>query len=206
MTCESPIEEMLLHTLHKHLRDDVCLQMQVETNTICGIFRLDFLLSTDTLKIGIECDGKEFHKNRLRDEWRDAMILGANHADEIVRIDGSAIHYGVDSCVFVLSAWYPAMFTERSLTVLKSIATAQLPNESVDRILSESTDSHAFIPVVGDDGESRIHGAMMNRYFRNPPFGKREFILKFYEYALEQGGGNLDILMDRHFEEKFLQD
>lgn len=74
---DSPIEDAFAYYfVMKYAAEDVDLTTQVEASTICGKFRLDFVLcAREGFRAGVECDGKDFH-NPSRDEWRDAMILG----------------------------------------------------------------------------------------------------------------------------------
>lgn len=84
---ESPLEELFALNAIKYLDDSVDFQKQVSVETICGQFRIDFVIDTGLKKVAIECDGKESH-NKSRDEWRDAMILGAGAVDVIYRLRG----------------------------------------------------------------------------------------------------------------------
>ncbi|MCC8116580.1 MAG: hypothetical protein LIP18_05415, partial [Planctomycetes bacterium] len=127
MNFESPIEEEMARILEKFLNPEISFESQTEVQTICGLFRMDFVLSDGKFRVGLECDGREFHKERHHlDEWRDAAILGDGFVDEIVRIPGKAIFYNPNACAYFLSKWYPRFFTERSLQVLKSMIRKEL--------------------------------------------------------------------------------
>src|SRR5205807_9826639 len=58
-----------------------------------------------------------------RDEWRDAMILGAGKADTIVRLRGSDLTYHLDDVLLLLARWDPAVFSTRSQQTLFRLAS-----------------------------------------------------------------------------------
>jgi len=88
---DSPLEDIFAFNIVKYLDHGVSFRPQVEVNTICEVFRVDFMVQAPGgKKIVFECDGKEFH-DAFRDEWRDAMILGAGEADIIYRLRGSTL-------------------------------------------------------------------------------------------------------------------
>jgi len=70
---ESPLEDLFAWNAVKYLGETVAFDKQVEVDTICGKFRLDFLAVSPESRVAFECDGVEYHEPR-RDEWRDAMI------------------------------------------------------------------------------------------------------------------------------------
>jgi very-short-patch-repair endonuclease len=109
---ESPIEEALGERLAPMLADGVALRTQVGIATVAGRFRLDFMVEAPGLRLAIECDGAKFH-NGGDDEWRDAVTLGDDQADAVVRFRGTDIVHRLDDCIFVLAYWYPEIFSER---------------------------------------------------------------------------------------------
>lgn len=119
---DSPIEDMFAWSLAKYMNPDLALHTQVEIDTFAGRFRLDFLATSPNCKIGLECDGKEYHRYD-RDMFRDSIILGATSIDAIYRFGGAAIHYSLDDALYTLSTVEPGLFSPRGRTNLKQLAT-----------------------------------------------------------------------------------
>jgi very-short-patch-repair endonuclease len=109
---ESPIEtvmrDCLLRSLAYHIQ--IVDQEKVETDHVT--FFLDFLLLPG--HIAIECDGKDFH-DPIRDEWRDAVMLGEGRIKRMIRFRGCDIHHHPEDCIYLLSKWHPELFDERKL-------------------------------------------------------------------------------------------
>jgi hypothetical protein len=55
---DSPIEQIFAETCFKHLSSKITVEKQKEVTTPFGRFYLDFLLSFNNERIGVECDGK----------------------------------------------------------------------------------------------------------------------------------------------------
>ena len=120
---ESLLEDAFAWGLSKVLSPGTILEKQVEVKTICGDFRLDFVATAVAgRQVAYECDGAEFHEQQ-RDEWRDAMILGANAVDSIIRLRGSDLTYHLDDVLWLLSKWDPDMFSDRSQKILFQLAS-----------------------------------------------------------------------------------
>lgn len=184
MSCESPLEEKFLRMADKFISPDIDIQTQVEFKTICGLFRVDFVLSSSDIRVGIECDGEDYHKNRKHlDEWRDAAILGDDYLDYVIRIPGKALYYNAHACFYAISVWYPCFFSERSRTVLKN-AVSKYEDQ-----ITTFDEMHAFISFYNEDGSRIPDFCTLNRYFRMPPTGKVEFLSSLYEFAVKCGGG-----------------
>lgn len=109
---ESPIEEWFIQTLEKHLSHETNLSAQSEVVTPNGIFRLDFLLTRNNRKVGLECDGKEFHDD-WQDEWRDGLILGSGCIDAIYRFRGKDICSHIEDCIFIFYICENTYFNDR---------------------------------------------------------------------------------------------
>jgi hypothetical protein len=62
---ESPIERTMFIALRRSLVPAVKIDLQHDIETLCGWFRIDMLLNCRGLKIGIECDGKDFRQRPL---------------------------------------------------------------------------------------------------------------------------------------------
>jgi len=104
--CESPLESRFALSLIRRLHPNAHLESQVSVDTICGRFRLDFVVTRRGRMVAVECDGKDYH-DEGRDEWRDAMVLGAEAVDVIYRFRGSDLTYHLNDCLFLISQWEP---------------------------------------------------------------------------------------------------
>ncbi len=190
--CESPIEELFAYNVCKYLSEDSQLKPQVSIPTLCGSFRLDFMISNISgLNIGVECDGKDFHDAR-RDEWRDAMILGDNSDIQgILRFRGVDIKYRINDLLFLTSKIYPLLFSERGKANLKILAS----NE-VKRDVFSSTET--FLRVRYSDGENENHCLLVEHRHKNIPKGKRQFWQAAYSFAKSNGGGDIDSIVSNY--------
>src|SRR5947208_837210 len=98
---DSPIEEILAWNLSKHLGEDVILDKLAEVKTPFATFYLDLVAITPKgLRIGFECDGKDYHTSPLRDECRDALILAVKSVAAIYRFRGQDIHHHEHDCSY----------------------------------------------------------------------------------------------------------
>ena len=164
---ESPLEDAFAWGLTKHLRPGTNLQKQVEVRTICGDFRLDFVATTASgLRVAYECDGAEFHEAQ-RDEWRDAMILGSNAVDTIIRLRGSDLTYHLNDVLWLLANWNSDVFSDRS-------------QQQLLRLASDSVRSHR-------------HHILLLRRNRSVPSDQREFWQTAFRFASSMDGGSLDL-------------
>ena len=109
---ESPLEEIFVWECQKYLDDSVSFDCQVRVNTKHERLRIDFVLSYGDERIAVECDGRDSH-NPLRDELRDAILLGEGHFTTIYHFRGRDITYCPEDCLWLLSLEYPALFSER---------------------------------------------------------------------------------------------
>ena len=145
---ESPLEEAFAHNVIKYLDDGVTLGKQMEVNTICGQFRIDFVAERSGRRIGLECDGADFHPSPLRDEWRDAMILGDGPIVSIYRFRGKDVFSRVEDCLFILSAWERRFFSERGLRRLEVEASEEARAEVSRRQLDDEIMSHSQLKLA----------------------------------------------------------
>ncbi|HBS88487.1 MAG TPA: hypothetical protein DEA97_18150 [Bacteroidales bacterium] len=107
---ESPIENMFHDQLFKYKGGKVKVVPQYSVKTISGTFRLDFVLESDGSFIGIECDGKEFHKDDWYDEWRDSLLLFSSGLKSIFRFKGKDIYYSIKDLVYIMARKEPTFF------------------------------------------------------------------------------------------------
>ncbi len=197
---DSPIENEFGAEFKRHLKQRYQLQPQYEANTICGQFRVDFLIEVNGQKIGFECDGKEFHDPE-HDEWRDAMILGSGSAHIIYRFKGRDIRQYLHECIYLIACWHPEIFSPRGLQRLQAIASPSI-GEYALTTLAIARRSHTI--ELLDNPESKIRefisvgcDSVAKSRANSPERQPRWRTL--YQYAETNGGGNIDVLRDRYF-------
>jgi hypothetical protein len=107
--CESPIEEIFARECPKYLDSRASFDCQAEVRTRHELFCVDFVLEE---RIAVECDGCDFH-DPLRDEFRDAILLGEGHFTTVYHFRGRDLTCYPEDCIWLISLEYPAMFSER---------------------------------------------------------------------------------------------
>ncbi len=172
---DSPIEDLFALSFSKYLNPEIQFVPQFKISTICGTFRMDFIIKYSKNIIAIECDGKEFH-NSGRDEWRDAMILGSSKIDEIYRFKGADITYHIDDVLNFIMKDHPHLFSDRGISCLKQLS---------------SDENRYYVDI--------------NRTLRNKEGVKRQFWKGIFEYAEKIGGGDLDDVIAKWKSEHFEQ-
>lgn len=190
---ESPIEKDFAYAMQKYLSDMVRCIPQVEVQTLCGEFRIDFVCTNqvDGRSVAFECDGKEFH-DPSRDEWRDAMILGEEHVHRVYRIRGADIYYRLEDVLFSLSQLEPSMFSERGKTNLERLASDQVKSILKQRFTTS-------IRVAYFDEYANRNTSMWVEWRSNPVTDvEREFWETAYKFAFSRGGGLLDDVMESY--------
>ena len=120
---ESPIEEIFLRELEKVVNDETRIRGQYEAQTQIGRFRLDFVAECPAigLKIGIECDGRNFH-SADSDSERDAAIVAAGVVDKVYRLRGRDIYFRIHDLLELLAFCEPGLFSKRGLKKLRCLA------------------------------------------------------------------------------------
>lgn len=183
---DSPIENEFAYHLEKYIDPSVIVIPQYEIKTLCGTFRPDFFLRTNTTKIVIECDGKEFH-SAYRDEWRDAMILGDSDIDAIYRITGAGIVYHLMDVFYIISKLDKNIFSERGRKNIKSLVSKEIKN-------FEPSKNETIFYLSGEGGFEY----KLIKHHKNIPKGRRQFWQSLYKYAKNKDGGNLDSLIEQY--------
>jgi len=186
---DSPLEDLFAWNAVKYLDASVTLRKQVEVDTICGTFRMDFVAIRGESRVAFECDGAEFH-DELRDEWRDAMILGTGETDFIYRLRGRDLVHHLEDCLYLSSRWNPELFSSRGLSILSDLASEKAK-------ASETNDSTRWYVTYGlkSHGEGYVDQISVQRTPRLLPKGVRLFWKQIYAFAQDNGGGNLDELI-----------
>lgn len=192
---ESPLEDAFAWSLSKYLDRSVSLHKQVECPTICGRFRMDFVAVTPIgYKVAYECDGAQYH-DHVRDEWRDAMILGAGDIDTIVRVRGQDIVHRINDVLLISSIWDPQIYSDRGVCNLTRLASSRA------RTFGASDDPCIAIiayPDESDSPSSPLHIRLDRRIRVNPPTVQRQFWEAAFRFAQGVGGGKLDDVIEQY--------
>lgn len=117
--CESPIEHDFLHCFYKVNAEDVSIESQVYCQTRAGSFRLDFVIAKGRRRIGVECDGKNFH-DKKRDRLRDDAVLETGFVDTIYRVPGRSLWFFTYEVLDLLQGAEPSLFSERGKQILEA--------------------------------------------------------------------------------------
>jgi very-short-patch-repair endonuclease len=136
---DSPIEDIFACHIVKYLPEAAQLHRQVEVDTQCGIYRVDFVCESNDRTVGLECDGMEFHDEK-RDEWRDALIMQTGQLNAIYRFSGRNIYHKIDRALYLLSRCEKGLFSERGRINLKILGEADLIS-----VNDKEYESHAFL-------------------------------------------------------------
>lgn len=192
---DSPIEDLFAFSAVKYLHEDCQFDKQVEVPTICGTYRLDFLVTRGGRKMAVECDGKDFH-DRYRDEWRDALIFDAGGADVIYRLRGCDLTYHTEDLLYLMARWDSQFFSDRAKLNLNKLAADEVKPHGDDDFPDGVTCDYRR-PA----DRRRDYGISVDRYVRLAPQGKRVF-WPFYpkrvrEY-LAAGYTSLDDMIQHH--------
>ena len=128
---ESPIEELLLTQLYLFKSHGVKIIPQYQVKTISGDFRADIALIKDDNIILIECDGKEFHKNRsYYDSWRDALIIASTDIRSIFRFCGFDINFRLHDVIYFINLRESIFIDSESINRFINIITATVRDDT----------------------------------------------------------------------------
>lgn len=190
---ESPIEDKFAWHITKYLKPDVAFYPQFPIQTICGQFRLDFVIGYNDKLIGFECDGLNFHEP-YRDLWRDSMILGTEKIDSIFRLRGTDIHRYPNDLLYTIAKFHSPLFSPRGLINLSKLALESTINCSIDK-----TSSCHLIEIQDFDEDNCYHSLLMiDRRFQHTFKGYKYEWEDYYEFATRIGGGNLDAVIEQY--------
>lgn len=168
---------------------------QWEIRTICGQFRIDFVLEAPGLKVGVECDGAEYH-DFTRDEWRDAMILGTDEIDFMYRLRGRDIQRHIEDVLFLISRNHPALFSQRGLVNLASLAS-----DGAQQYRPDIPPSLLVVRYRDQDGN--VYDSLeIDVRQRCVPHGMRQMWQTYFNRAKSKPGSTLDQLIEAYKVEK----
>lgn len=188
---DSPIETVFAWHFHKRLGEQVQMSKQCRFETFAGNFRVDFVVTDEFGRnIGIETDGRDFH-DTWRDEWRDALILGEEHLDAMIRIRGQDIYYHIEDVVYAISQWEPTLFSERGMIQARTLAS--------DRAKASLTvGPHLAVVAYLEINKGNPASLFLRRATAIDIDDKRQFWKHLYRFAVEDGGEKLDAIIDRY--------
>lgn len=166
---DSPIEDLFVVNAIKYLHEDARLDKQVEVPTICGTYYLDFVATCGDQRMAVECDGRDFH-DEYRDEWRDALILGAGAVDVIYRLRGCDLTYHVEDLLYLMSRFDPYFFSERGQINLRKLAADEVKPWGDEEFPLGAVVSYKPKP---DEGHRGIRHIYVRRWYRKIPPGHR---------------------------------
>jgi hypothetical protein len=199
---DSPIEETLAWNLSKYLADDVRLRKRVEVDTGFAKFYLDLVVeSTSGGRRAFECDGRDYHKDPLRDECRDALILETKAVFAIYRFRGQDLHHHLDDCLYYVLNNDPWLFSWRGIHHIDLLAS-----DEVRQVLDpEALPIGTVLPIVGYEiGEALriIYHREGQRPFtsvmaRRSLAGKPSFMHAFINFAARNSRCSFDDLYAR---------
>lgn len=192
---DSPIEEILAWNIIKYISDQTLLTKQVEFDTLCGTFRVDFVAHNDRT-IGLECDGQDYH-NQGRDEWRDAMLLGSNALDAVYHFPGNGIFYHVEGCLAALLKWEPQLFSTRGQINLGILAPDVVKKQvDQDQIMIFVPWPSTFDNRRRDESDEPQHRSIQGfNVKRTSNTASTAFWREIYAFAVAQGSGDLDSII-----------
>ena len=131
--CESPIEQLLWFVLDDMVEMEdsmmsfmgvpgfVLSRCQAEVETPRGLYRLDFLVTWaiegNVYRVGIECDGHDFHEKTkeqaAHDKQRDRALAAAGYT--VLRFTGSEIWNNPEACVEEVRRVFTQLFKRDGL-------------------------------------------------------------------------------------------
>lgn len=213
---ESPAEYEFAYHLLKHVRADVAIAKQYPAPTERGQFRLDFLLARPGKTLAIEIDGQPYH-NYQRDAARDALVLAAGHADEVIRILARGVAYHVEDVLYLLSEVHSPFFSARARDNLRILSSPYarlelssgahniavyypLPDQDPD--LVETYDwGYETPPLDWRERDLRILGQVTGEEFLGVLIERRAigFGQAFLDFARANAGLSFDSLVNRYF-------
>lgn len=99
---------------------------QVEFKTAFGNFFVDMSwLVEEGRAVGLECDGKDYHKDKFRELCRDALILGTGRLSAIYHVQAFAINRRKMDLLKILCQMEPNSFKPGRADVINSLVSAQ---------------------------------------------------------------------------------
>jgi hypothetical protein len=102
---ESPLEIRFFNHIEKYLDPSFEIKPQAELEVLKKKFRMDFIITNGKYRVGIECDGEEYHSGEIAswlDEWKDALYLLHEKVDVIYRFVSEDIFNHIECIILFL--------------------------------------------------------------------------------------------------------
>lgn len=191
---ESPLEELFIENLEKYVSPFSLIHPQYQVQTIVGKFRLDFVVELKGIKIGFECDGKEFH-DEYRDEWRDGFILHNGDIDTIYRFRGKDLFTFINDCIYIIYKYDPFLFNDRFAHLYSRLISTEVANyfEICDDSYRNYENIMVHYPVNNFSGQKIGEIELMATRRNKNKFGHWQELIK---YGLDNPGLPLDQLIE----------
>lgn len=167
----SDIEQILFDKLSRYCAVKWYQQVQF-TTPFCDFFLDMGCLIRPGHAIGVECDGREFHQDPVRDFCRDALILGTGRLACIYRIEAWAIRKRELDWLRMLSAMEPGLLACERLQTIAELGS------SYDKLMG-----------------LKLRIRYTNFIFRRVP--AMESVKRFLEFARKNQGITFPELVDR---------
>jgi hypothetical protein len=191
---DSPIEDVFAVTAYKYLHEGCELQKQVEVPTICGTYRLDFRIVRGGYR-------REYHDSH-RDEWRDALIFGANGTDIIYRLRGCDLTYHTEDLLYLMSRADPYFFSDRGRSNLSRLASEEARASDGDLSPRELV-TYRYDPEQPNQGMRYI---WLQRWTRYVPPNRRALWWDWWRHAPRYAGHCKDIETMMAMHDQWLDD
>ncbi len=145
---DSPAEREFAMAIGKYLKEEVDLRPGRNVQTQIGAFRPDMILSVPGRSIGLEVDGRQFHKDPDRDYLRDAALLAGRFVNVIYRFAASSTWYRQEDCLFVLAKYEWDLFDRTA----RELLIPRLASDRVRNITDYCKDGCEFFGDPPDEG------------------------------------------------------
>lgn len=188
---DSPIEKRLAYHLVKYVSPALNFEPQHHVATPWGHFRLDFAAFRGDRAVGIECDGEAYHSgdDAVRDDWRDAVILGEGAVEAIYRLRGTDIIRHPQDVLQLMSERDPYLFSDRGRRNLDKLASS----EPLDRDGWLPGYETAFVSYrLGRDSISHLIIERHNIGVGSNPSPEKRHYQDLYDFACDYGPAPLD--------------
>lgn len=143
---DSPAEVDFAAIAIKYFAADVSFSPGRRIPAQSGAFRPDIVLAQNGRVIGLEIDGRDFHKDKCADQLRESLLLAGRFVHVIYRFAASATWYQAEDCVYALSKYERPFFDKRALECVlprlvsrRVLAIEEWPSEGVHIYLEPST-------------------------------------------------------------------
>jgi hypothetical protein len=128
---DSPMEEWFLHHLVKYLAPNATYDDHVPIETRCGCFIVDYVVRVAGRSVAFEVDGRDFHQDGLRDEFRDAALLETGKLDVIWRLSAGNLYRYPNDCLYAVARADPEVISDRGYVNLCRLVHADAKQSDI---------------------------------------------------------------------------